>query len=289
MSRLSESLKSNSVTVTAELNPPKGTDLGGLFSAAESLKPRIAAFNLTDSAASRMTMAPLAVAHLLRDRGIESTLQIAGRDRNRLAIQADMLAAHALGVENLVCMTGDPPSGGDHPDAKAVFDLGAEDILRVASGLEAGEDLAGNALKGRPRFYRGAVTNVAVPDLGKEVARMEAKVASGAEFFQTNAVYEPAGFERFMARCEGLGVPILAGIIVLKSARQARFMTERIPGVVVPEPLIDELARASNPIETSVRVAGRIVREVAPMCGGVHIMAIGWERYIPDVLEAAEY
>ena len=287
MSRLSESLSRNAVTVTAELNPPKGTDLGRLFSAAESLKPHIAAFNLTDSAASRMTMAPIAVAHLLRDRGIESTLQIAGRDRNRLAIQADMLAAHALGVENLVCMTGDPPSGGDHPNAKAVFDLGAEDILRAASSLEAGKDLAGNALKDRPRFYRGAVTNVAVPDLGKEVARMEAKIASGAQFFQTNAVYEPAAFERFMARCEPFQVPILAGIILLKSARQARYMTERIPGVVVPDHLIDELARASDPAETSVRMASDIVREVAPMCHGVHVMAIGWERYIPDVLEAA--
>ena len=287
MSRLSESLDRNAVTVTAELNPPKGTDLGGLFSAAESLKQHIAAFNLTDSAASRMTMAPLAVAHLLRDRDIESTLQIAGRDRNRLAIQADMLAAHALGVENVVCMTGDPPSGGDHPDAKPVFDLGAEDILRAASSLDAGKDLAGNTIKDRPRFYRGAVTNVAVPDLGKEVARMEAKIAAGAQFFQTNAVYEPAGFERFMARCDSFQVPILAGIIVLKSARQARYLTERIPGVVVPDRLIDELARASDPGEASVRMASDVIREVAPMCHGVHIMAIGWERYIPEILEAA--
>ena len=287
MSRLSESLDRNAVTVTAELNPPKGTDLGGLFSAAESLRQHIAAFNLTDSAASRMTMAPLAVAHLLRDRGIESTLQIAGRDRNRLAIQADMLAAHALGVENIVCMTGDPPSGGDHPDAKPVFDLGAEDILRAARSLETGQDLAGNALKDRPHFYRGAVTNVAVPDLGKEVARMEAKIAAGAQFFQTNAVYEPAGFERFMARCDSFQVPILAGIIVLKSARQARYMTERIPGVVVPDRLIDELARASDAAEASVRMASDIIREVAPMCHGVHIMTIGWERYIPNILEAA--
>ena len=287
MSRLSESLDRNAVTVTAELNPPKGTDLGGLFSAAESLRQHVAAFNLTDSAASRMTMAPLAVAHLLRDRDIESTLQIAGRDRNRLAIQADMLASHALGVENIVCMTGDPPSGGDHPDAKPVFDLGAEDILRAACSLETGQDLAGNALKDRPRFYRGAVTNVAVPDLGKEVARMEAKIAAGAQFFQTNAVYEPAGFERFMARCESFQVPILAGIIVLKSARQARYMTERIPGVVVPDRLIDELARASDPAEASVRMASDIIRQVAPMCRGVHIMAIGWERHIPAILEAA--
>ena len=287
MTRLSQALAHQQLTVTAELNPPKGIDLADLFSAAESLRPHVTAFNLTDSAASRMTMAPIAVAHLLRDRGIESTLQIAGRDRNRLAIQADMLAAHALGVENLVCMTGDPPSGGDHPDAKAVFDLGAEDILEAAGSLEAGEDLAGNPLKGRPRFHKGAVANVAVPDLGKEVARMEAKIASGAQFFQTNAVYEPAGFDRFMKRCETLRVPILAGIIVLKSARQARYMTERIPGVVVPDRLIDELDRAPDPAATSVRIAGDIVREVAPMCRGAHIMAMGWERYIPDILEAA--
>lgn len=287
VSCLSQSLAYEEFTLTAELNPPKGTDLTTVLSAADSLKGRITAFNLTDSAASRMTMAPLALAHLLRDRGIESTLQIAGRDRNRLAIQADMLAASALGVENLVCMTGDPPSGGDHPDAKAVFDLGAEDILKAASGLEAGKDLAGNTLKGSPRFYKGAVANVAVPDLGKEVARMEAKIASGAQFFQTNAVYEAAGFEAFMKRCEGLGVPILAGIIVLKSARQARYMTERIPGIVVPDRLIDALERTSDPVQTSVRMAGQVVREVAPICHGVHVMAIGWERYIPDVLEAA--
>ena len=287
MSHLSDSLAQNPFTLTAELNPPKGTALDDLFAAADALKDSVAAFNLTDSAASRMAMAPLAVARLLKERGVESTLQIAGRDRNRLAIQADMLAAHALGVENIVCMTGDPPSGGDHPEAKPVFDLGAEDILKAAVGLESGHDLAGNALKGSPRFLRGAVVNVAVPDLGKEIGRMEGKIEAGAEFFQTNAVYDPAGFEAFMKQVAGLKVPILAGIILLKSARQARYMTEKIPGVVVPEPLIDELEGAESRVATSVAMAGRIVRDVAPMCQGVHIMAIGWEHRIPAVMEAA--
>ena len=289
MSNLSDSLAQNPFTLTAELNPPKGTGLDDLFAAADALKDSVTAFNLTDSAASRMAMAPLAVARLLEERGIESTLQIAGRDRNRLAIQADMLAAHALGVENIVCMTGDPPSGGDHPEAKPVFDLGAEDILRAAAGLQAGHDLAGNALKGGPRFLRGAVVNVAVPDLGKEIGRMEGKIEAGAEFFQTNAVYDPAGFEAFMKRVEGLKVPILAGIILLKSARQARYMTEKIPGVTVPEPLIDELESAESRFAASVAMAGRIVRCVAPMCQGVHVMAIGWERRIPAVMEAAGF
>ena len=287
MSNLSDSLANNDFTLTAELNPPKGTDLRDLFDAGEALRHLVTAFNLTDSAASRMAMAPIAVAHLLKDRGIESTLQIAGRDRNRLAIQADMLAAHALGVANIVCMTGDPPSAGDHPEAKAVFDLGAEDILKAARSLASGRDLAGNSLKDGLNFYRGAVVNVAVPDLGREIARMEKKIESGAQFFQTNAVYEPSGFEAFMKRVEDFNVPVLAGIIMLKSARQARYMTERIPGVVVPDRLTEELENAENLAETSIDITGGIVRNVAPMCQGVHIMAIGWEHRIPAVMEAA--
>lgn len=287
MSNLSESLAKNDFTLTAELNPPKGTDLRDLFDAGEALRHLVTAFNLTDSAASRMAMAPIAVAHLLGDRGIESTLQIAGRDRNRLAIQADMLAAHVLGVANIVCMTGDPPSAGDHPEAKPVFDLGAEDILEAASSLASGRDLSGNSLRDGPDFYRGAVVNVAVPDLGREIARMEKKIESGAQFFQTNAVYEPSGFEAFMKRVENLDVPVLAGIIMLKSARQARYMTERIPGVVVPDHLTEALERAESVAEASVGLTGGIVRNVAPMCQGVHIMAIGWERRIPAVIEAA--
>ena len=287
MSNLSDSLANNDFTLTAELNPPKGTDLRDVMASGEALKDLVTAFNLTDSAASRMAMAPIAVAHLLADRGIESTLQIAGRDRNRLAIQADMLAAHALGVANIVCMTGDPPSAGDHPEATPVFDLGAEDIIRAASSLASGRDLAGNALNDGPNFYRGAVVNVAVPDLGREIARMETKIEAGAQFFQTNAVYDPSGFEAFMQRVRDFNVPILAGIIMLKSAGQARYMTEKIPGVVVPDRLTEELERAANPAETSVAITAAIVRDVAPMCHGVHIMAIGWERRIPEVMEAA--
>ena len=287
MSKLSDALDGNDFTLTAELNPPKGTDLTELMEAAEALRDQVTAFNLTDSAASRMAMAPTAVAHLLGDRGIESTLQIAGRDRNRLAVQGDMLAAHALGVPNIVCMTGDPPSGGDHPDAKPVFDLGAEALLDAAKGLEAGKDIAGNDLNGSPSFYRGAVVNVAVPDLGKEIARMEQKIASGAQFFQTNAVYDADGFAEFMKSVEGFGVPILAGIIMLKSARQARYMTDRIPGVVVPDAMIEELENSKNRIATSVAMTGKLVQEVAPMCKGVHIMAIGWEHRIPAVMDAA--
>ena len=287
MSKLSDALAGNEFTLTAELNPPKGTNLDGLMKAAEALRDRVTAFNLTDSAASRMAMAPVAAAHLLGDRGIESTLQIAGRDRNRLAVQGDMLAAHALGVQNLVCMTGDPPSGGDHPDAKPVFDLGAEDLLAAAKGLESGRDVAGNELRGSPSFYRGAVVNVAVPDLGKEIARMEQKIESGAQFFQTNAVYDPDGFAGFMKSVEGFGVPVLAGIIMLKSAGQARYMTERIPGVVVPQPMIDELDGADDRAATSIAMTGKLIKEVAPMCKGVHVMAIGWERRIPAVMDAA--
>ncbi len=287
MSRLSDSLKSAQFTLTVELNPPKGTNLDGLFQKADSLKELVTAFNLTDSAASHMAMSPTAAAHLLADQGVESTLQVAGRDRNRLAIQADMLAAHALGVQNIVCMTGDPPCGGDHPDAMPVFDLGSADLLRAAVHLESGQDMAGRSLNGSPSFFRGAVANVAVPDLSAEIARMAEKVEAGAQFFQTNAVYDVAEFEAFMKEAGKFGLPVLAGIILLKSPGQARHMTAKIPGIVVPDELIEEMEGSDDRVRTGVEIAGRIVREVASMCNGVHIMAIGWENRIPDVLDLA--
>lgn len=287
MSKLSESLASGRFTVTAELNPPKGADLDRLFAKADLLKGLVTAFNLTDSHQSRMSMSPLAVGHLLLDRGVEPVVQVTCRDRNRLALQGDLLAAHALGVSNLLCMTGDPPDRGDHPDAKPVFDLEATGLLRAISMLQSGRDLAGNELTGSSRFFAGAVANPGAADVARETARMEEKVQAGAKFFQTQAVYEPAAFERFAKVAEQFGVPLLAGYIMLKSGRMARNLNDTMPGVNVPEGLIRELDAADDRPAASVRMAGRIIRELRPMCQGVHIMAIGWESRIPLVLEAA--
>ena len=287
MSKFSEKLDSEKFLVTCELNPPKGVELGPLYEKAEMLGSRVDAFNVTDSAGSLMTMAPIGAAHLLQDKGVEPILQITCRDRNRLALQAELLAAHALGVSNLLCMTGDPPGGGDHPEAKAVFDLDGIELLRVASSLQSGRDFAGNDLKGAPSFCVGAVVNPGAPDLDVELRRMENKIESGAVFFQTQAIYDAGEFEKFMKKAGRFDVPILAGLIVLKSAQMARNLNANLPGVSVPDDIIRDMDQAESRAEKSVDISARIVSEVRQMCRGVHIMAIGWEHQVPSILDAA--
>ena len=287
LSRLEDTLNSSGFAVTCELNPPKGTDLAPLIAKAEALKDLIDGFNLTDSHASRMAMAPIAAAHILLDHGAEPVLQITTRDRNRIALQGDLLAAYALGVRNVVVMGGDPPSTGDHPDAKPVFDLYAAGALDAARGLAAGHDMAGLTLNGRPRFLLGGVVNPGSSDLGGEIARMEAKIAAGARFFQTQAIYEPHTFERFARAVEHLDAALFAGIIPLKSVAMAAYMNEHVPGITVPEPLIREIAAADDRVSVGIERAARLLGEIAPLCRGAHIMALGWEQHIPALLAQA--
>ena len=287
MQTFSESLKSDKFVVTTELNPPKGTDLRRLFREANALGDMVDAFNLTDSPGANMSMAPIAAAHVMRDRGIEPILQVTGRDRNRIAIEGEILAAAALGVTNVLCMSGDPPGRGDHPDAVGVFDLRAETLLEAVSAMNSGTDMYGNELRGTPSIFAGAVANPGADDLDVELARMEEKVRMGASFFQTQAVYDAETFETFMETARGFGVPVLAGMIVLKSARMARFLDANLPGVSVPESIIEEMDSARVPAETSIEITSRLIRDVRDMCDGTHIMAIGWESRIPEILERA--
>lgn len=287
MSHLSDVIDSGRFVITSELNPPKGTDLRPLFEKADMLKGAVDAFNLTDSHAAHMAMAPMTAAHLLRQRGIEPILQLTTRDRNRIALQSDLLGAYALGIENVVFMGGDPPTAGDHPDAKPVFDVYSSIMLRAARGMESGHDMSGNALHGNPRFCLGAVCNPGAGDLDEEVRRMEEKLEAGARFFQTQAVYEPAKFERFAHAVNGLGATVLAGIIPLKSARMARYMNTRVPGIRVTEALIKRIADARDRRKVSIEIAAGIASEVRDMCQGLHVMAIGWEDIIPEILDAA--
>ncbi|MCH8206207.1 MAG: methylenetetrahydrofolate reductase [Chloroflexi bacterium] len=285
--RLSDALESGRFVVTAELNPPKGTDLARLFEMAESLRSVVDAFNLTDSHRSHMSMSPLAVARLLVERDIEPILQITCRDRNRIALQGDLLGAYAMGITNVLCMTGDHPKGGDHPDATPVFDLGAVELLRAISSLVSGSDMAGNELKGRPSLLAGAVVNPGAEDMDAELRRMEEKIEAGAAFFQTQTVYDAGAFERFMDRVRQYDVSIIAGYIMLKSAAMARMLNDSVPGVDVPNETVRELDEAEDRRKKSVEIAARVIREIRPMCQGVHIMAVGWESEIPRVLEAA--
>ncbi|MDH3692449.1 MAG: methylenetetrahydrofolate reductase [Gammaproteobacteria bacterium] len=287
MIAFSTALKSKEFVVTSELNPPKGTDLTKLYEAADRLRDCVDAFNLTDSHNARMSVAPMAVAHMLHDRGIESIVQVTTRDRNRIALQADLLGAAVLGVNNIVAMGGDPPGHGDHPEAKPVFDVYAAMIIKAARALENGTDLAGNTVNGTPKFCVGAVVNPGATNITGEIKRMEEKIQAGADFLQTQAIFDPGAFEKFVKLTESLNVPVLAGIIPLKSAKMAAYLNAKVPGIHVPDVLIREIDEAVELDNTSTAIAVRTIKALRGLCQGVHIMPVGRERLLPRILEEA--
>jgi 5,10-methylenetetrahydrofolate reductase len=212
------------------------------------------------------------------------------RDRNRLALQSDLLSAYVLGIDNVLAITGDVPALGDHPEAMPVYDLDSVQLLWVIKRLNEGYDMMGNELAGKPNFFPGAVVN---PGANTEAAlelqliKMEKKIALGAKFFQTQAIYDIDAFVKFMKRVEGFNIPILAGIIPLKSAGMARFMNKNVAGVFVHEELINKLATAEDKARTGIGIAADIIKQLKDICHGVHIMAIGWEKRVPEILDAA--
>jgi methylenetetrahydrofolate reductase (NADPH) len=276
--------------VTAEVGPLKGTDTTELMEATELLKGKLDAANVTDQQSSVMRLGSLAVCHMLKTKGLEPILQMTCRDRNRLALQSDLLSAAVLGIENVLSITGDLPVLGDHPEAKPVFDLDSVQLLWVMNKLNEGFDMQGNELKGKPSFFTGAVVN---PGADTEAARelqlikMEKKIKVGAKFFQTQAIYDPSAFAKFMKRAGKLGVPILAGIIPLKSAGMAKFMNKNVSGVFVPDELIEKMTTAEDKAQMGVAIAADLIKELKGMCQGVHIMAIGWEKKVPLIMDAA--
>ena len=284
---LCDKIEAGSFVITSEIGPPKGTDIREILDDAAALKGRVDAINVTDLQSSVMRMGSLAVCHLLIERGIEPVFQVTCRDRNRLALQSDLLSANALGIENVVILTGDYPTLGDHPEAKPVFDLDSVELLEVAKTLQAGTDMKGNPLKGAPSFCVGAVVNPNADPLEPEIIKMEKKIASGARFFQTQAVYDVAQFARFIDSSKHLKTTILAGVLLLKSAGMARFMNKNVAGISVPDDLIGEMDSAKDKAATSIDIAARLIRQLQPLCQGIHIMPIGWNKKVPLVLDAA--
>ena len=235
-----------------------------------------------------MRLGSLAVSFLLKQKGFEPIYQLTCRDRNRLALQSDLLSAAALGIENILVLTGDHPSLGDHPEAKPVFDLDSVQLLQVARKLESGQDMKENKLTGvAPRFCLGAVVNPGADPLEPQIMKMEKKIAAGAEFFQTQAVYDIKAFENFISKTKHLKVPIMAGIVLLKSAGMARYMNKHVAGVFVSDDLIKEMEEAKDKPAASVEIASRLIKALKPMCQGIHIMPIGWDKIVPRVLEAS--
>jgi 5,10-methylenetetrahydrofolate reductase len=289
-SHLRQVFDSQKFVVTAEAGPLKGTDITELKEVAKILKGKVDAVNVTDQQSSVMRLGSLAVSHLLIDWGIEPIYQLTCRDRNRIALQSDLLNAAVLGIQNVIALTGDLPSSGDHPQAKPVYDLDSVSLLSVIKGLNEGHDMVGNQLQGTTDFFAGAVVN---PGADTEAAyelqimKMERKVAAGAKFFQTQAVFDLEIFAKFMKRVEKYGIPVLAGVIPLKSAGMARFMTKNVAGVNVPQSMIDRISKAEDKAKTGVGMCGELIRSLRGLCQGVHIMAIGWEKKVPDILVAA--
>jgi methylenetetrahydrofolate reductase (NADPH) len=285
--KLTELFQQGKFAITSENGPPKGTDVTEMLENAELLRGRVDAMNITDQQSSVMRLGSLAASSLLKQRGIEPVFQLTCRDRNRIALQSDLLSAAVLGIENVLCLTGDYVGMGDHPDAKPVFDLDSVSLLDTVRRLENGRDLANEELKGSPSFCVGAVVAPAADPVEPQIIKMEKKVKAGAQFFQTQAVYDVKAFESFMNQVKHLNVPVMAGIVLLRSAAMARFMNRNVAGIRVPDALIEEMDKAEDRTKKGVEIAARLIREMKGMCQGVHIMAIGTEKLVPAILDQA--
>ncbi len=284
----SESLEKKQFVVTSEVGPPKGINIDKIINEAELLKGKVAAFNVTDMQSSVMRLGSLAVCHLLQERGMEPIFQLTCRDRNRISLQSDLLNAYVLGIRNVLVLTGDHPVLGDHPDAKPVFDLDSVSLLRVASGLMEGRDMNGNELDGRPNFCLGAVVNPGADPIELQLLKMQKKIDCGAKYFQTQAVFDIDKFSEFMNQARKFEIPIIGGIIILKSAGMARFMNDNIAGIQVLDKYIEKIANTdkSDRPKVAIEIATELIEGMKNLCQGVHIMALGWERYVPDLLRA---
>jgi len=283
-----DKLQAGKFLVTSEIGPPKGIETKQILEDAELVRGRVDAINVTDLQSSVMRLGSLAVCSLLKQHGLEPIFQVTCRDRNRLALQSDILSAAALGIENLLILTGDHPTLGDHPEAKPVFDLDSVQLLGVVQKLQQGTDMNGNKLSGTaPKFCVGAVVNPGADPIEPQIIKMEKKIEAGAEFFQTQAIYDIGIFENFLNKIKHLKTTILGGIVLLKSAGMARYMNKNVAGVSVPDSLIKEMEEAKDKVAKSVEIASRLIKELKPLCQGVHIMPIGWDKVVPRVLDAS--
>ena len=289
--RITELFDNGQFVVTAEVGPPKGCHMEHVVEEAKEYLSGITAVNITDNQSSVMRMGSFPACVMLKNAGLTPILQLTCRDRNRIALQSELLGAAALGIDNILCLTGDHTKMGDHPGAKPVFDLDSVSLLHTVSQLEKGVDLAGNPLVGEaPKFAKGAVVSPCSDSVDAQLAKMERKVMAGAEYFQTQAVFDSEKFISFMEKAKEFGKPVQLGVIIPKSAGMAKFMNNNVAGVHVPQWMIDELAadkeRAKAGI-TGVELAAKVIKECRPYCQGLHIMALGWEAKVPELLKLA--
>lgn len=293
MAKFKQALESGKFVVTAEVGPPKGTDIKEMLHHIDLIKDRVDAINSTDNQSSVMRISSLGACALIKQRGGEPILQMTCRDRNRMGLQSDLLAANVLGIDNVLCLTGDYISVGDHKDAKPVFDLDSVQLIQAVRLMEQGKDLGGNDLNAPVKFCCGAIVTPEADPIEPQLLKYEKKIKAGAEFIQTQAIYDIENFKKFMAYARKVNkdTRILAGIVLLASAGMARYMNSNVPGIRVPQELIDEMAGApkGKALDKGIEIAGRMIKRLKDekICDGVHIMAIGREGVVPDILAAA--
>jgi 5,10-methylenetetrahydrofolate reductase len=286
---LREQLESGKFIVVSEIQPPKGIDTRELLENADFLKGRVDFVVVPDLQNAVMRLGSLATCHLLKQKGIRPILQMACRDRNRLALQSDLLSAAAFGIENIIVVEGEDPSLGDHPETKPIFDLTSIELISVILGLQKGHDMAGNDLDGFPKFFIGAEVNPGLEPaaLELEIADMEKRIRNGANFFLTPAIFDAVLLEKFVRKVEHFKVPIFAGVTILKSAGMARYMNRVMKGVFVPEETITKLLKAPDTLKASTEIASNFIKEMKDLCQGIYMIPIGWEKRVPAILDAA--
>jgi methylenetetrahydrofolate reductase (NADPH) len=286
---LQQALEVGSLAITAEVMPPRGGDVSGTMAHARLLKGLVHAVNVTDGSRAVMRMSSLAVCKLLLEEGIEPVWQLACRDRNRIALQADLLGAHALGIRNVLCLTGDPVRAGDQPGARSVNELESVRLLQQLQALNQGLDpVQGSLADGATALFPGAAADPQSPSWSGLKSRIARKHAAGARFLQTQMVMDAECLKRFVGEITGpLGLPVLAGVFLLKSAKNAGFINRVVPGANIPQAVIDRLAAATNPADEGISIAAEQVAAYAGIAQGVHLMAVKAEERIPLILERA--
>ncbi len=289
--RLQQALAQGRFAITAEVTPPRGADASRTIAAARALGPLVHAVNITDGSRAVMRMSSLVVCRLLLEAGIEPVLQMTCRDRNRIALQADLLGAHALGIRNLLCLTGDPVRAGDQPAARAVNELEAVRLLQLAHAFNRAEDpVQGQLPDGGTDLFLGAAADPQSPSWSGLVSRVRRKHAAGARFVQTQMVMDAQALRRFVEEITApLGLPVLAGVFLLKSAKNARFINRVVPGANIPEAIIERLEGAGDPAAEGIAIAAEQVATYRPIAQGVHLMAIKAEERIPLILQQAGF
>jgi methylenetetrahydrofolate reductase (NADPH) len=281
---LSQAIAHHDFLITAEISPPKGANIQHMVAQAQLLKGRVHAINITDSSRAVLGMSPLAATVILQQQvGVETICQIACRDRNRIAMQGDLFGAEALGIRNILALTGDPVKAGDHPDARSVFDLESVRLLQLISKLNQGLDANDKPLPdGGTNLLAGAAVDPQSPSWSG------LQLAAGAQFFQSQLITDFDRLSKFMDAIGNQGgKPILAGIFLLKSAKNAMFINKYVPGVNIPDSIIDRLAKAEVPLQEGIAIAAEQIKAASQICQGVHLMAVKAEHLMPQILDLA--